>query len=199
MKSVLTIAAALLAGFLGGVVGTRLTRGSGEPRTEHTLRARSFELVDETGKVISFWGVDKGKQTVLAFRSRRPVPSEGAEGMPRSAGLDDPLNQGTAIGMIEDSPFLTFRVADGTTRMRLYLTPWHKPLLMMDDETGGRVALGINQSDTPSTDDDDWALQFGPNRAWIGMFSRLEGGQKYVRGFLSISKDKVKYPYVRPK
>jgi hypothetical protein len=158
------------------------------------LRARGFELVDETGNVISYWGVDNKKETVLAFRSRRPLRPERPKGSPRSAGLEDPLNQGTAIGMVEDSPFLTFRVADGTTRLRIYLTPWHKPILIMDDENGGRVALGINQSDTPSADDNDWALQFSPNRAWIGMFSRPEGGQEYVRGFLSVNRDKVQYP-----
>jgi hypothetical protein len=199
MKNVFLIVAALVAGFLGGVLGTRLTRAGEESRTERTVRARSFELMDENGRVVSFWGVDKRKQTVLAFRSRRSVPSEGPEGSPRSPGLDDPLNQGTAIGMIEDSPFLKFRVADGTTRMRLYLTPWHKPILIMEDETGPRVGLGINQSDTPSTDDNDWALRFDPERSSIGMFSRQEGGQKYVRGFFSLSKDKVKYPYVQPK
>jgi hypothetical protein len=83
--------------------------------------------------------------------------------------------------------------------MLLDLTPWQKPILLMEDETGPRVRLGINHSEPPSAADDDWAVSFHPDRAWIGMFSRPEAGQAYVRGFLSISKEKLKYPYVQPK
>lgn len=187
------IAAALLAGFFGGVLSTRLTQADEASGSERIVRARGFELVDGTGKVISFWGVDKGEQTVLAFRSRRPVPPVGLDGGPRSPGLDDPLNQGTAIGMVDDSPFVRFRAPEGTTRMSLYLTSWHKPILLMADGTGPRIGLGIVQGDSPS-DSDDWALNFVPDRAWIGMYSKEEGGQKYVRGVLSVSKDKVNYP-----
>jgi len=53
------------AGFVGGVLGTRLTRTGEDSRAERVVRARSFELVDEAGKVISFWGGDKREQTVL--------------------------------------------------------------------------------------------------------------------------------------
>ena len=63
------------------------------------------------------------------------------------------------------------------------------------DETGRtRVGLGINHSDTQSAEDDDWALSFEPNMAWMGMFSLQEGGQRYVKGVFSVSKDKVKFP-----
>ena len=199
MKHTLVIVAALLAGFLGGVFGARLTHARDESRTPLVVRAHSFELVDKDGKVISFWGVDSAKETVLAFRSQWPVPSQKPGGTARPSGLDNRDNQGTAIGMNADSPFLYFRVADGTTRMRLYLSPWHKPELLMEDETGVRVALGINQSDTPSIADNDWALRFQPDRAWIGMASRPKNGQRFVRGFLSVSKDEVEYPYVQPK
>jgi hypothetical protein len=92
-----------------------------------------------------------------------------------------------------DSPFLTFRAPDGKQRMSLDLGAFQKPLLVMEDETGPRVSLGIHQSDTPSTADNDWGLFFHPDMARIGMSSLPEGGQEYVRGFLSISKEKRKF------
>jgi hypothetical protein len=194
MKQVIVIAAALLAGLIGGILGTRLTHTGDRYLAERVVRARSFELVDEAGKVISFWGVDKREYTVLAFRGPESVSRAEPATNQRSPGLEDPLNQRTAIGVMADSPFLTFRAPDGKVRMSLWLSPWQKPLLSMDDETGPRVRLGINHSDSPSAADNDWALSFHPDRAWIGMFSRTEGGQEYVRGFLSISKEKRKSP-----
>jgi len=78
--------------------------------------------------------------------------------------------------------------------MELYLGGWQKPFLFMADETGRkRVSLGTFHADRPSTQDDDWALSFDPDRVWIGMSSQSEGGQRFVRGVLSVSKDKVKY------
>jgi hypothetical protein len=64
----------------------------------------------------------------------------------------------------------------------------------MGDETGKRLALGVEQSDTPSADDNDWHLVFEPDRAWIGMYVARVGTRKYVKGFLSVNTDKVKYP-----
>lgn len=199
MRQIIVIVAALLAGFVGGVLGTRLSRTGEQYRPERVVRARRFELVDEAGNVIAFWGVDKRLYTVLAFRGPESGSSGGAGSGERSSGLDDPLNQRTAIGLMADSPFVMFRAADGKERMDLSLTPWQKPVLLMDDETGVRVKLGVNHSDTPSAEDNDWALSFQPDRAWIGMFSQAEDGQEYVRGFLSVSKDKVKFPSAQRK
>ena len=58
MKQAIAIGAALVAGFIGGILGTRLTHMADRPVADSIVRARSFELVDKTGKVISFWGVD---------------------------------------------------------------------------------------------------------------------------------------------
>lgn len=58
-----------MAGFFGGILSSRVM-----PIREHTgrevIRARSFELVNETGEVISLWGVDQGQNAILAFASR---------------------------------------------------------------------------------------------------------------------------------
>jgi hypothetical protein len=195
------IVAALLAGFVGGVFGTLVMPTRKQPNPEQVVRARSFELVDEAGRVMSYWGVDKFNNAVLAFGSNwPPTPAGGGvlPGHPRLR-LDDPDNQRAVIGVIGDAPFLHLSAADGKTRVRLYLSSYGKPFLLMEDESGPRVALGIDQSDTPGPQDNDWALQFYPERAWLGMHSLKEGGQTYVQGGFSFNQDKVKYPYQQPK
>jgi hypothetical protein len=198
VKLSVVVATASLAGFLGGALATRILPTSTERRADTVVRARSFEMVDEAGHVISFWGIDKKHYPVLAFRSAEP-PFETPVSEERSAGLDDPLNQRTAIGVIGNRPFLLFRVTDGTTRMGLTLTSWGKPVLLMEDETGPRVRLGLHGSDTPGPEDNDWALSFNPRMASIGMFVRLDDGEKRLQGFTFVRKESVKYPDVQGK
>jgi hypothetical protein len=201
MKQTALIVAALVAGFVGGILGTRMIRTLEQPHPEQVVRARSFELVDHAGETIAYWGVDKGQNAVLAFGSQRPTGPVGRDALARrpGLGLDNPHNQRAALGVIDDSPFVFFRAPDGKPRMSLSLSIYGKPILVMDDETGKRMSLGAEHSDTPGPGDNDWALDFGPDRARIGMFAREEGGQTYVRGMFSVSRDKVKYPYQQPK
>jgi hypothetical protein len=199
MKQAFLVMAALLAGFIGGILGERVARTRQQPHTEQLVRARSFELVDETGKTISYWGIDKGNNAVLAFGSHWPLPPPAGVGGQYPVGLDDPHNQRAAIGVIDDGPFLFMRGADGKTRVRMYLSIDGKPILMMEDENSWRVALGIDQSDTPGPQDNDWALQFYPERVWLGMHTFKEGGQTVVQGGYSVNRDKLKYPFQQPK
>jgi hypothetical protein len=148
-------------------------------------------LVDEHGKAISIWGMNKEGHTLLAFLGSESRPGENGE---HSVGLDSLMNLRATFGTEGALPSMTFTGADGKTRMMLYLGPWEKPLLWMGDENGMRVALGAHWSDTPSAEDSDWMLTFNPDRAWIGMSSRREGGQRYVKGLLGVSGDKIKYP-----
>ncbi len=101
-----------------------------------------------------------------------------------------------AVGLLaNDSPFLDMRGADGRTRVRMYLSDYAKPFLLMEDETGPMISLGVEQSDTPGPDDKNWILDFGPDsRARMGMYTEKEGRQTYVRGIFSVKEDKVKYP-----
>jgi hypothetical protein len=194
VKQAFLIVGALLAGFVGGVLGTRVMRTREQLNSELVVRARSFELVNESGQTISYWGVDKGQNTVLAFGKAGAL--SGHPGL----GLGDPLNQRAAIGfMAGDLPMLVFRGRGGETRMRLYLSVFEKPLLLMEDETGPRVLLGLEQSDTPGPQDNDWSLAFLPERARMGMYTETVGGQTYVRGFSAVQRDRVKYPYQQPK
>lgn len=197
MKQSLLVVAALLAGFAGGVLGTQMVLARHDKGPAQSIRARGFELVNESGQTISYWGVDKAGNAVLAFASHWPVASGGPNdptGRPPQP-LDNPDNQRTAIGVIDDSPFLMLRGPDGKTRVRLYLSMYAKPFLLMEDETGPRLLLGVQQSDTPGPQDNDWALDFGPSRAHIGMHTEVVDGQTYVRGNFRVQQDRVKYPY----
>ena len=203
MKQTILVVAALAAGFVGGIASTFALRGYTQPRPQQVLRARSFELVDHSGRVISYWGIDQGQNVVLAFGSRRgTLLAEGAARPVHAPhGLNNPVNQLAAIGLLaNDSPTLTLRGADGKTRVRLDLGDWAKPGLIMEDETGPRVLLGIDQSDTPGPSDNNWALVFGPEeRARLGMGLEKVDGTTYLRGGLFVNQDRVKYPYEQPK
>jgi hypothetical protein len=187
MKQIFLIVAALLAGFLGGILGTRVGR-TRQQNSEQVIRARSFELVNEAGRAISYWGVDEAQNVVMAFGNR------GQTGGP-PLRLEDPENQLTAIGLQGDTmPYLKMSGSDRKTRVRLYLTMDGKPMLLMEDETGPRLSLGIEQSDTPGPDDNDWSLVFRPEVARIGLHAEKHQGQTYVQGGVFVSKDKIKYP-----
>ena len=190
MRQNLFIVAALLAGFVGGILGARIERARERSHPDRVIRARSFELVDEAGRPLSYWGIDRRRYVVLAFGGRESTDQPIA----RAADLTDPRNQRGAFGVAGDSPVLDFKGTDGTTRIRMNLSAFEKPLLWMGDETGKRLALGVEHTDTPSADDNNWYLRFAPDRAWIGMYVVREGGQQYVKGMLSVSTDKVKYP-----
>jgi hypothetical protein len=197
MRQFFSILAAVVAGFIGGYVGSRLTRPHESSQPEQVIRARSFELINDAGQVSSYWGVDKGKNVVLVFGSERSAKTDRNHGDAKknAAALDAPDDQRTAIGLMPSgSGFLTLRGADGKTRVRLYLSEYDKPYLLLEDETGPRVSLGHEQTDTPSPNDNDWALNFHPDRASIGMYARQQGAQTFVQGFLSVSHDKLKFP-----
>jgi hypothetical protein len=158
------------------------------------ILAHSFELVNETGQTISFWGVDDIQHAVLAFGNRGFASNEAhPRGIP--TGLRNPDNQFTASGLQgNDSPILKMSAADGKGQVSLLLRQDGKPVLTMSDETGPCVSLGIEQSDTPGPQDNNCSLLFAPEMARIGMETEKQGQGTYLRGVFFINKDKVKYP-----
>jgi hypothetical protein len=133
-----------------------------QPRSEQVVSARSFVLVNEAGQAISYWGIDKGQNVILTFGSRGLPKGSAVPGRPPE-DLKEPDNQLDAIGLQgNDMPFLKMRGADRKTRVRLLLSQDGKPTLLMEDETGPRVSLGIEDSDTPGPQDNDWSLVFRP-------------------------------------
>ena len=104
MRSVFFVIAGLVAGFVGGVLGARLTLHREQALSEQVVRARSFELLDEAGQAISYWGIDNNKNAVLAFGSHWPttkVRGGSPSGHPPGR-LEDLANQRVAIGVIDE-------------------------------------------------------------------------------------------------
>jgi hypothetical protein len=163
MKQITLFAAATLTGFVGGVLGTLVTQRSQRSAAPQIIRAQRFELLDGTGKPIAFWGIDKRNYAVLAFGGYWPDQSDRKTQPPTNplAGLDDPRNHRVSIGVIDEIPFLALTGADGKARVRLDLSSDGKPALLMGDEREWRMSLGVEQSDTPGPQDNDWTLDFG--------------------------------------
>jgi hypothetical protein len=122
VKQVVLIAAALLAGFIGGVLGNRANYFSRKSQPSDLIRAHRFELLNEAGQPVSYWGVDQGNDVVLAFArhgdaNQAPV---GAVAVQPLRPLDEPSGQRIAIGLHgDDSPFMALSGPDGKTRVRL--------------------------------------------------------------------------------
>ncbi len=162
-----------------------------QPPTEraNAVRASRFELTDENGKVLGFWGIDRGNNAVLAFipkTARSSGTIEHSSGQARFT-FQNP-NEAFAVGLMStDAPFMNLLGKDGRSRALLYLTEQQKPVLHMSDGLSeSRLLLGFVDNDAPSTRDDDWALLFrGPDVAGIGSIKDPANGKQ--RGYLSLS------------
>jgi len=158
-----------------------------------TLRAPRFELVDSTGRVLAFWGTDRGNNTVLAFLQTSTGEDGTGEVKPpaqqtRFTGQN--RNEAFAFGMMSTQvPFMNILGKDGNSRASLYLTPQQKPILNMADEHNeSRLELGFISNDAPALEDDDWALRFrAPDVAGIG--SMRDSSDHRYRGFLSVERN----------
>lgn len=200
MNDLYRLGTAILAGLLGGICGPLVVRSVEGPPAANIVRARSFELVDEAGRAISYWGIDESGGAVLAFGRYASEPSPTLRSGHARRSLGNIENQRVMLGVSGDNASLELRGADGKPRVRLLLDSYGKPVLLMEDETGPRVSLGIEHSDTPGPQDKIWALDFGPDgRARIGMFTEKDRGQTYVRGLFSVNRDRIKYPYQQTK
>ena len=54
MKQALVVVACLLAGFIGGILGMLTMRAHEQAHPQQVVRALRFELVNETGRAISY-------------------------------------------------------------------------------------------------------------------------------------------------
>lgn len=184
---------ALVAGFIGGVLSAWFIRPQVPATPLSAVRAHEFDLVDEEGHAVSFWGFNTYNRAELVFGSHwSDAPEKSRAHL--DAALRQDENQMLAIGAGGDFPFLDFRAADGKPRISLFVEQWGKPALMMSDETAARVVLGIKHTDTHARTDNNWALEFGHDSASIGMGTVVENGQQYVQGEFSVNRNKEKYP-----
>jgi hypothetical protein len=156
------------------------------------LRSSRFELTDNSGRVVSFWGTDRGN-TVLAFlqkTSRDKEPEEYRVPPGQTSFIGQNSNEALAVGMMSTQvPFVNLQAKDGSSRAMLYLSEYQKPVLIMSDEHyEGRLVLGFISNDAPLPEDDDWALSFrGPDVAGIG--SIKDPVDRKYRGFLSVARN----------
>jgi hypothetical protein len=177
-------------GVLGGYVYAHWH--SAHDRETTTIRAARFELVDSSGKVLAFWGRDRGNNTVLAFlqtysEGTGPGEFNGLAAQTRFTGQNP--NEAFAVGIMSTQvPFMNILGKDGNSRASLYLTQQQKPVLnMADGRSESRLELGFISNDAPAPGDDDWALRFrAPDVAGIGSM-KDPTNQKY-RGYLSVER-----------
>lgn len=192
MKTISLIVAALFAGFVGGILGTISVLRYHRPAEIQVIRAHRFELLNDAGERVSYWGRDKGNQLLLVFENKT---FKGDSGSKIAPAAEDFVRQRIALGVSGDGgPLFEIRGADGRPRLRLLLNEFDKPTMIMDDESGVRAAFGYEQPDTSDPHADDWALQFLPNRARMGMYVDYDHGKKYLRGFVKIRDDKLPWP-----
>jgi hypothetical protein len=192
IKTICTLIAALLLGFVGGIIGTLMVLHREKASIQQEVRARRFELVDENREVLSVWGTDHLHNPLLAFApsgvGKEDRPGVGYLG--HNLSLDDADSQRVGIGLTADGdPFFKFRGHDEKPRASLYVDSNGKPEFTLSDETTWRVALGIRGSDTPGPQDNDWGLDFYPERAGIGMTCVKRGAQTMVHGYSYVHKD----------
>jgi len=191
-RTIITFALSLLLGFVGGAGGTLWVLRHEERITRPVIRARSFELMDESGKAVSRWGIDQYHNPLLAFAATGAAPS-GPSG--NGLSLDDSDSHRVAIGLSGDArPFLTFRGDDRKPRVNLWVSEYGKPVFSLYDENTWRVILGVRRSDTPGPADNDWGLDFYPDRAGIGMGTTKQAGRSYVQGYFFVHHDRVAFP-----
>lgn len=178
-------------GVIGGYFYSHLHAAPTEKVT--ITRSSRFELTDETGRVIAFWGADRGNNTVLAFLQKTvgDVDSKGFKFPAEQTGFGGQSpNEALSVGMLStQSPFINLLGKDGNPRAVLYLTQQQKPILNMGDESREtRLELGFISNDSPAPNDDDWALRFRtPDVAGIGSMKNPVD-HKY-RGYLSVERN----------
>jgi len=193
VKTLITFSISLLLGCVGGVGGTLLVLRHEVQIVQPVVRAPSFELIDDKGNAVSRWGIDQYHNPLMAFApSGYGAPSSSSG---KSLSLDDRGTQRVAIGLSGDArPFLLFQGDDEKPRAQLWVSQDGKPVFSLYDEDSWRVILGVLRSDTPGPSDNDWGLDFYPNRAIIGMGTTQKAGKNYVQGYFSVHRDKVPFP-----
>lgn len=145
---------ALLAGAAGGVA-THILVHDQHP---DVIRARRIELIDGSGRVAAFLGIDSERDTALVF-------------------LDDQHKERAIFGVrVDKEPEAAMIGRDGKDRVRIKLASHdERPMIRLGDHERTRVDLGFYQLDAPDPRDENWGLTFyDPHRldqrlAGIGM------------------------------
>jgi hypothetical protein len=172
------VAVGMIAVF-GGFFGS-LLHGWMRPNLA-AIRANRFEVVDTSGRVLSYWGPDRDPHIPAATRKGILLVFLDPDGVRR-------CEIGSRSG--DYGPELLFYGKDGPSDVKpeRYLSQPHfraalgyneDPILTMRGRGGSQVILGAIHGDAPSPSEDQWGLSL---RAWtvpaganIGFFRWWDG------------------------
>jgi hypothetical protein len=140
-RNVLSLGLAALFGFLGGAAATGVD--SLRADSPQLVQARRFELLDESGMPVAYWGTDPDRHVQLVFKGKKQ-------------------NDLARFGLSPSSlPFLELFGAHGKGGIVLRLYADELPLLAMNDaEWEGRVLLGSLRQHSGIPEEDYWGLWF---------------------------------------
>jgi hypothetical protein len=93
MRIVIEVFAALIARLVGGLLGALSFRDLETGRSDRIVVAPAFELVNQEGERISFWGVNEGGQAMIAFGSRGIRERATGQEPHHLPGFGNPENQ----------------------------------------------------------------------------------------------------------
>jgi hypothetical protein len=206
MKHLFLILAALVSGAVGGSIGTYAVLVHETGQAQRVVRAHRFELINDGGQTISFWGADPGGYVELAFGEPQEAPAS------RNRSVNDAVEgtsakdrqgrttQSIAIGLEGETkrPFLSYHGTDDQLRVLLDLDDFERPSLQMSDGKVLGLTLGSERSDTPGYRDktERWALNFLPDeRALIGAYTKEDRAGIDVRGFFRINPARFQYQH----
>ena len=192
MRTVVVVLLAVAGGFVGGFTCVLIVSALNERQPPAVARARTFELVDENGQVISYWGTDKARNVVLAFGVRRDRTFSE-----RRVGVDlrNPTYQTYAIGLMsDDTPFLTMRGPDGKARVNLLLSLYGKPFLVMSDQMGSKAEVRLSRHRYTEARGRYLVTHVPVRRCNNRAHGEQINGKTLVQGNVFVRKDKVPYP-----
>jgi hypothetical protein len=167
MKSVVTVAISLLAGFVGGSAGSNW-------RTDHVarvVRVQQLEIADEQGRVIATLGPVEKKGFALRF-------------------FDLNYQVRAEIGYDQSSSTLELTGSNRRYKSTLRsMDTW--PDFMMQESGHARIGMGLIPDDTLSTAQEDWAFYTGLGgingaRAVLGSGRVQVQGRDMVQGNLAL-------------
>lgn len=160
LKSIQKNSVILLIAIAGGFLGGNM-RDTISTRSE-VVRAKRYEVIGASGKVLSYWGPD----------SDPLIPGATPKGMLLVFLDPDGVRRAQIGGSVGDyAPQLLF-YAKGTPsedgrgrfpvepRLNVGLGHTGDAFLTMRDDKGVRVLLGADSGDVSNTQEDDWRLAF---------------------------------------
>jgi hypothetical protein len=171
-RTILLLAGAVFAGFIGGLAHSQ----NPEPSPISVIRTSRLDLVDGKGVIVGQWDSAAGGSRIRFLSRRGSVIME--------------------IGADADGrPDIQMLGEDGKRRVTISLNARDKPLFAMSDERWqGRVVLGFLDQDFPDPGVDKWGLlfrAFGSEHAVasIGSSKLADGASE---GYVTVSGKSVK-------